>query len=306
MVNLELRSLRHAVALARTLNFRRAADEVGITQSALTRSIQAIEEALNARLFDRDRSGVRITPVGRQFIVRAEAVIQSSNDLADSMRRISSGQEGAVSFGMGPLIARMVLPELLSQHLSCRPSVRSSVLVRGFAELMPMLLAEEIDFFIASPPRSISTLSRVDAAPLCELPISLLVRKEHPLLRPGALGERNGTRYSLYASSISETPYRLISDDTAFVESTPAVVSDDGDLLSRITRATDGIWLSSALVARDEIDAGLLAKLPLDIPPPNTFPVVRYSLRGRSQSAASRDLATRARALIRSYSQPDA
>lgn len=302
-MNLELRSLRHAVALARTLNFRKAADELGITQSTLTRSIQATEQTLNARLFDRDRSGVKVTPVGREFINRAELVIHSSDELTDAMERIARGQAGAVSFGMGPLVAKMILPELLSNQLTISPNLRFSVIVRGFAQLMPLLLAEEIDFFIASPPRSSAVPSRVEAVTLGELPISLLVRKEHPLLRPGALEQWAGPQHPLYASSIREMPFQLIAQASTFVESTPAIVSDDSDLLSRMTRSTDGIWLSSTPVARDEIGQGLLAKLPVNLPPPNTFAFVRYSLRTRSQSPASRALMTRARTLVRRYSQ---
>lgn len=68
---LDLRKLRHVVVLARRLNYVRAADELGITQPTLTRSIQALERQLQVRLFDRDHGSVNLTPRGRSIAERA-------------------------------------------------------------------------------------------------------------------------------------------------------------------------------------------------------------------------------------------
>ena len=67
-MNIELRSLRHVVVLSRLLSYTKAAQELCMTQSALSRSIQTTEEQLKARLFDRDRGGVHLTTLGRTFV----------------------------------------------------------------------------------------------------------------------------------------------------------------------------------------------------------------------------------------------
>ncbi len=302
-MNLELRHIRYALVLARSLNYRKAADELGITQSSLTRSIQATEGLLDVRLFDRNRSGVKITPAGTEFLRRAEQVIQASEELSDAMGRVVQGQEGIVPFGMGPLIARMILPNLIGDHLEEVPNLRSTIIVRGFAELLPLLLSEQIEFFVASPPPAAAIPSSVETAWVAELPISLLVRPDHPLLRPGALDEGGARQYPLYASSIREMPVHLFSKVRGIVSHRPAVLSDDSSLLSRLTATTEGIWLSSALVAQEEIAAGSLALLPITLPQPNTFSVTRFSLRSRTHSSASRALMARATSLIRCDSQ---
>jgi DNA-binding transcriptional LysR family regulator len=71
-INIDLRSLRYVVGLARQLSFTKAADELGVSQSALSRSIQQVERRSAARLFDRDRGGVYLTAVGR-LLERAAA-----------------------------------------------------------------------------------------------------------------------------------------------------------------------------------------------------------------------------------------
>ena len=57
----DIRSLRHAVVLAKHLNFTRAAEELGLSQSGLTRSLQTLEQDVNMRLFDRDRGSVALS-----------------------------------------------------------------------------------------------------------------------------------------------------------------------------------------------------------------------------------------------------
>src|ERR1700761_7146202 len=80
-MNIELRSLRHVAVLAELLSYTRAAQKLCLTQSALTRSIQAIEKRAQARLFDRDRGGVRLTPVGRAFVQRAIQLLRDADEL---------------------------------------------------------------------------------------------------------------------------------------------------------------------------------------------------------------------------------
>ena len=78
---MDLRQLRHAVTLGKLLNYTKAAQELGLTQSALSRSIQAIEERVQVRLFDRDRGGVRLTELGRLYIARANTLLREAEEL---------------------------------------------------------------------------------------------------------------------------------------------------------------------------------------------------------------------------------
>src|ERR1700761_721205 len=109
-MNIDLRSLRHVVVLSRLRSYTKAAQELCLTQSALTRSIQAVERHANARLFDRDPGGVRPTVIGRAFVERAAALLREADDLEQMMRRATNADVGEVSFGMGPLAAQALLP----------------------------------------------------------------------------------------------------------------------------------------------------------------------------------------------------
>ena len=72
---MDLRKLRHFVVLAEELNFSRAAEKVHLTQSALSRSIIALEQTLGAHLFDRSNNNVSLTPVGKILLTRAQSLL---------------------------------------------------------------------------------------------------------------------------------------------------------------------------------------------------------------------------------------
>jgi len=76
----DLRRLRYLVALARRLSFTQAADDLGITQSTLTRAIQSLEREMGLRLFDRDQSGVALTSDGRRVVEKAESLLAHAKD----------------------------------------------------------------------------------------------------------------------------------------------------------------------------------------------------------------------------------
>ena len=77
-MRVSFRQLGHAMALAKHRNFRLAAEELHISQPALTRSVRALEEALGARLFDRLSTGVEPTPAGEIVLARGRRVLQES------------------------------------------------------------------------------------------------------------------------------------------------------------------------------------------------------------------------------------
>lgn len=83
---LNLRQLKYFIAVAAELNFRRAAERLFITQPPLSRQIQMLEEAIGARLLDRDRSGVRLTEAGERFLADARALLRESEQVVRRVR----------------------------------------------------------------------------------------------------------------------------------------------------------------------------------------------------------------------------
>ncbi|VFT33856.1 transcriptional regulator [Pseudomonas aeruginosa] len=98
---MELRHLRYFQALARTLNFTRAAEQLHIAQPPLSRQIQQLEEMLGVALLERGRP-LRLTEAGRFFHEQSATLLDQLESICDSTRRIGQGQRQWFGIGFVP------------------------------------------------------------------------------------------------------------------------------------------------------------------------------------------------------------
>ncbi|WP_159981330.1 MULTISPECIES: LysR family transcriptional regulator [unclassified Novosphingobium] len=276
---MEIRNLRHVVALANRMNYMQAGEDLGLSQSALTRSIQATERKVGLRLFDRDRSGVRLTPQGRLFVERAQTLIAGMDDLDKTMEQTASAEQGEVSFGIEPLPARALLHGVLSTSLTRSPRLKTRVLIRSIEALWEMLVSGDIEFFISAqkrlpwnPPPKVTRLGT--------FPLSLLVRSGHP-----ALDKRQApAAYPvLLAGDAGQFEYLPASLRT--LVSGPRHIVEDYGLLGRLTEDSDAILIASTYAVAQEINEGRIRELlPTEDYEPADIQIAMYSLERRSLS----------------------
>ena len=88
---LDTRRLHYAVILAEEGSFMRAAQTLNLSQPALTRSIQALEQELGLTLFDRVSTGTRLTPAGERVVRSARAVLREERGLRREARLLAQG-----------------------------------------------------------------------------------------------------------------------------------------------------------------------------------------------------------------------
>lgn len=289
---IDLRNLRYVVTVARRLSFARAAEELGISQPALTRAVQAVEKRFDIRLFDRDRSGVKVTAQGRAMLDSAVALLANADDMERQWDLTARGQSGDVCFGMAPMPARALLSATVLERLAAAPGVRNIAVVRNVDALWPLLVAGEIEFFVAAEGQVPDTVP-VRAEALGTFPNSLIVRRGHPLLT----GTYNDARFPVLTSSRSGMSHAAGLDELA--DGAPHVIEDFGALV-QLTASSDAIWRTSSHAVAEEIRSGILCELLRSSEP--AVPRIRmimYRLERRSQSIAARSLVQIMRRLIR-------
>ncbi len=149
---MEMHQLRYVVALARTGNFSRAAEQCHVAQPSLSQQIKKLEEELNERLFDRMKRQAKLTTFGEIFLRRAVSIL----DEVDAARREASNASdllhGRVTIGVLPTIAPYMLPGPMAQFSQLYPGVEIVVQEATTAELLKHLRAYEIDFALFSQP----------------------------------------------------------------------------------------------------------------------------------------------------------
>lgn len=126
-----IRQLEYLVAIADTLNFRRAAERTNTTQPTLSEQLKALEERLGAQLVERDRSRVLLTPIGVQVVEVARRILRDSNEIRQLTA--SGGKElaGVLRLGLpptiGPYLLPLVLPSLHRSYPALKLYIREDV-----------------------------------------------------------------------------------------------------------------------------------------------------------------------------------
>ncbi len=127
---LTLKQLRYLLALEEAQHYRRAAEMCGISQPSLSAQIQNIEEALGVHLVERSRSGVALTPVGREVATRARKILDEVQSLTDFTAGAQRGLVGTIRLGAKPTLGPYLLPHVVKllhrQHPELNLYVRES------------------------------------------------------------------------------------------------------------------------------------------------------------------------------------
>lgn len=122
-MNLELRQLRHFVAVAEELHFGRAAERLHMTQPPLSQSIQGLEQDLGHALFLRTRRSVQLTPAGTALLPEARRLLQDAGQLPELVRRAASGTIGRLNLAFVSNATYSLLPTLLARFRQRYPQV---------------------------------------------------------------------------------------------------------------------------------------------------------------------------------------
>lgn len=178
---LELRQLRHFVAVAEELSFTRAARKIPLAQSALSASVRSLERALHTELFKRTGHSVVLTESGEVLLVEARKVLQALDEAQDAVADVEGGIRGTVRLGILQALAFAPLADLLIAFREQRPQVQLDVRVEpcGSRELLRAVQQNRLDVAFVSIPGE--TPTDVDVLPLAAAPLAVVVPRDHRL-----------------------------------------------------------------------------------------------------------------------------
>src|SRR5713101_7142038 len=149
---MEMHQLRYFVAVARSGNFSRAAEQCHVSQPSLSQQIQKLEDELGERLFDRMKREARLTSHGETFLPRAVRILEEADAAKREVADAKSLLCGTVTVGVLPTIAPYLLPAAMTIFTEKFPGVEIVVQEDTTARLLKLALACEIDFALASRP----------------------------------------------------------------------------------------------------------------------------------------------------------
>jgi LysR family transcriptional regulator, transcriptional activator of the cysJI operon len=149
MENFRLRVFR---AVAHRLNFRMAAEELLLTQSAVTQQIKALESELDVPLFDRAGGRVSLTPAGVALLPFAERLAALSEEAREAVAATAGGSAGRLSLGASQTIGQYLLPKLIAGYLQENPKVEISVLGGNTQTILEALVEHKVQLCLIEGP----------------------------------------------------------------------------------------------------------------------------------------------------------
>ena len=245
---MDLRDLKYFLAVAQAGNTRRAAELVFRSQPTLTKAIDRLEASLDAKLFERDGRGQRLSAAGQALVTHAQPLLHNAEAVRKVVQALGRGTAGLVRLGSGPLGAEYLLPRICGLLLAEAPDVQLQLTIRMSYELREELRNGRIDMVLGFVPE---IEDEFDCDALLEDIVVVAASKDHPVFstkRP-TLETLAGYRWALPNSAVASRawldqvftsrglPAPFAQIETNSIPLVPRVIADTS-LLSFISRRT--------------------------------------------------------------------
>lgn len=261
---IRLRHLHTFVAVAQQGTLGRAAETLNLSQPALSKTLNELEQLTGTRLFERGRLGAQLTLVGEQFLTHAVKVLDALNTAGQALNRKEGLSNDIVRIGALPTAALGILPSVIGQFHQQQKDITLQVATMNNTMLLAGLKSGEIDIGIGrmSDPELMSGLNY---ELLFLESLKLVVRPGHPLLQE-----------TVTLSRVMEWPVVVSPKGTLPRQNAEALLQSQGckiptgcietlsaSLSRQLTVDYDYVWFVPSGAVKDDLRRGLLAALPI-------------------------------------------
>lgn len=261
---IRLRHLHTFVAVAQQGTLGRAAETLNLSQPALSKTLNELEQLTGTRLFERGRLGAQLTLVGEQFLTHAVKVLDALNTAGQALNRKEGLNSDIVRIGALPTAALGILPSVIGQFHQQQKDITLQVATMNNTMLLAGLKSGEIDIGIGrmSDPELMSGLNY---ELLFLESLKLVVRPGHPLLQE-----------TVTLSRVMEWPVVVSPKGTLPRQNAETLLQSQGckipsgcietlsaSLSRQLTVDYDYVWFVPSGAVKDDLRRGLLAALPV-------------------------------------------
>lgn len=260
---MKLHQLRDFLAVAEHGSLRSASRALGLSQSAISKSIQALERELGAPLLERQRRGATLTAMGQLFLQRARLVTGELQKAREEIDQHLGGVVGTVVVCLSTAPHIGVLPEVLPQFIRRYPNVRLTVLeALSDVDAEKLLREGRIDFYLGLLVRSKAPAGFV-LEPLFNNERIIACRVGHPLAASTSLRDLVGARWAV--STTSPVEKQLVDLFDHYRLPVPTHITSGTNILAQMVFVLQSDML--ALVPRQWVDfaamRGLVQRAPV-------------------------------------------
>ena len=285
---MNLKQLEHLLAVAETGSFSRAAEQLHLTQPALSRSIRMLEEELDARLIDRMGRRNELTPMGETVAVRAKQLVFEAEELGRSVALMKGGSSGAIRVGLGSGPGAMLMTPLMTHVAQNHPDVRLTI-TRGAIELQLRQLRERLLDALVIDMRSVAPADDLVIELAAEMRGGFVCRSGHPLVSktPNCISFKDVLRYPLASTHLADEVAHILMrrfGPRANPKHAVRLRCEEVQSILETVRESNVIFFGIVAAARRGISCGELVELVTDPPASISALFGIVTLVGRTES----------------------
>lgn len=240
-INIETSELLAFIAVAHQLSFKAAAEGLFISQPALSRRIENLEEVLHERLFERTTRRVSLTPAGELFLVHAQAVVDELEAAIKSVAVGTAQRRELVTVACVPSVANHLLPQVLKRYSEEYPNVRVKIIDESAAHVLESVRKGEADFginFIGAQEAEIDFEEIVNEQYLLVMPV------DHPLSKLSSITWKALAGQKLVSLSSNSGNRNLIDNAFARVPERPVIQYEINHVAGVISLVAAGVGVA--------------------------------------------------------------
>lgn len=258
----DTRQLTAFAALARLGSFTRAAQELYLTQSAISHAIKALEEQAGCRLFERAGRRVALTQSGEQFLRHVDKILGEMKAARRGLDELSRWGHGRLRLGASTTACQYILPTVLREFKQSFPKCAIAIDPGDHARQLELLLGNQIDLALMLEPEGVKELAFV---PLFTDEMRFLVAPAHPWARAGRVQRETIEEQTLIVYNHTSYTFRLVKDyfRTEDLPFSNTLELGSMDAIKELVKIGLGVGVLAPWVARAELAAGALVSLPL-------------------------------------------
>lgn len=259
-----LQQVRSLIAVAETESFTKAAERLGVTQSAVSHSIRALETQLDSKLVERAGKRVALSQNGTILLRRFRAAVAQLEKAREDLALLKRWGQGRLRVGATHTLCTYLLPTVMQEFRQLYPRCEIHIESGDTSELIELLDQSEIDLVFGMGGRE-PAWTRFDG--IFEDELVFIVSPDHPWAKQGNLDMEEVEKESFLVYARASETYRFLKStfEEAGFRLRPSLSLGDMGAIKEMAKVGVGVGIVAPWVVQNEIKEGSLVAIPLGI-----------------------------------------
>lgn len=270
--------------VARRLNFTRAAADLNLSQPAVSRQIEALENTLGLPLFHRSHRSIALTEAGMILFRQCEQILSLVEQTKASIEALKNLESGSLAVGLSTTVGNYVLPHTILEFTQKYPGIQTSIEIDCTQKILHSVEEGSTDIAVIAGPVISNALYM---EPFLKDEIVLAISRDHPLARKGKITFDSLLAYTFLIRREGSHSRQTIQNHFQQIGWKPELVMelDTTEAMKQAIMAGTGIAFMSKYAVRFETDYGLIHTIeqnPFHIP--RSFFIATHKSRASSSA----------------------